>query len=73
MAAGAAVAALGGGTLFGLKSSSAASSLQAAPHSRAEIDATQAAIKSDAGKANLLFAAGGVLLVAAGVFFALEF
>ena len=73
VAGGAGVAALGGGTLFALKSRSAASDLQSTPHPRATIDSTQQSIKSNATTANLLFAVGGVLLVTAGVFFALDF
>ena len=73
VAGGAGVAALGGGTLFALKSKSAASDLQSTPHPRATIDSTQQSIKSDASTANLLFVVGGVLLVTAGIFFALDF
>lgn len=73
VAAGGTAAALAGGALFGQKSKSTASDLQSSPHSTAEINSKIAEVKSDASKANLLFAVSAALAVATGTFFVLEF
>ena len=70
---GAAVVALAGGTLFGMKSKSALSELQSGYHTTAQIDSQSASAKSDASKATAMLVAGAALAVAAGVFFALDF
>jgi len=73
VAGGATVVALGAGAMFGLKSKSGASDLESKAHTRAEIDRLSEAVKSDAGKANLLFGVGAALAVATGALFVLRF
>ncbi len=73
VAAGGAVVALGAGTAFGLKSRNAAQELTAREHSTSEIAAQSGEVKTNATKANVLFAAGAVLAVAAGVLFVIHF
>ena len=73
VAAGGATAALAAGALFGLKSKSAASDLTSKHHQTSEVDKLQSDVSSNAGKANALFAVGGVLAAATGVLFALKF
>jgi hypothetical protein len=73
VAGGAAVVALAGGALFGMKSKSTLSDLQSGFHSRADIDSQSAAAKSDASKANLMLIAGAALAATAGVLFAFDF
>jgi len=70
---GAAVVALAGGALFGMKSKSSISDLQGSFHTTAQIDSQTDAAKGDASKATALLIAGAALAVAAGVFFALDF
>jgi tetratricopeptide (TPR) repeat protein len=73
VAGGAARVALAGGTAFGLKANSAASTLQSSPHDRAYLDGQEPQIRSDASKANALLIGGAVLAAAAGTLWVLEF
>ncbi|MBS2025130.1 MAG: tetratricopeptide repeat protein [Deltaproteobacteria bacterium] len=72
-AGGAAAVALAGGALFGLKSKSGKSDLQASEHSQAEVTTMTDQVKSDAKMANLLFVAGGVLAVVSAGLFVIDF
>jgi len=73
VAGGAALAALAGGTVFGLKANSAASALQSTPHDRAYLDKQEPQIRSDASKATALLAGGVILAAAASALWVFEF
>lgn len=73
IAAGAAVVALGVGTVSGLQSKGTASDISGSQHTRAEQDALQSQLNSQSSRANLLFAVAGGLAVATGVLFVLHF
>lgn len=73
VAAGGAALALGLGGVYGLQSKSTASQIESGAHSRSEVDKLQGDLRSQAGRANLLFVAGGVLAATAGAFYVLEF
>lgn len=73
IAAGGSALALGGGALLGVKSNQTISDLKSGYHPTAQIDADSASAKSNASKANLLFAAGGALALVSATFFVLQF
>jgi tetratricopeptide (TPR) repeat protein len=70
---GAAVAALGAGAVFGIMAKGTASDLTSSPHSRADITDMQSKLSSQAGTANALFIAGGVLAAASGALFVMRY
>lgn len=70
---GAAVAALGAGAVFGIRAKGTASDLTSSPHSRADITDMQSKLSSQAGTANALFIAGGVLAAASGALFVMRY
>jgi hypothetical protein len=73
VAGGAAVAALGAGTLFGLQSKSTASQLTSGQHDKDTVNSLRSQQSSQAGKANLFFGVGAALAAATAVFFVLKF
>lgn len=70
--AGVGAATLVGASVVGLMSKSTASDMSNNMHSRAEADSLQSKLDSQSHTANLLFVAGGVLMVAAGALFVLH-
>jgi len=73
VAAGGAGLALAAGTLFGMQAKSTNSSITGSQHERAELDKLKADLKSQAGKANLAFAAGAGLAVLTATLFILKY
>ncbi len=73
IAGGAAVVALGAGGAFGVLSKSTANDISSTQHSRADVDALQSKLNSQAATANVLFAVGAGLALVTGALFLLKF
>lgn len=73
VAAGATVLALGAGSAFGLMSKSTSNKIASSQLQRSEVDSLRTDLRSQAQKANLLFAVGGGLALATGACFLMHF
>ena len=73
VAAGGAVAALGGGALFGMQANSTSGQIASSSHSRADLDTLIANQSKQAGRAKLLLGVGAGLAVVAGTLWVLKF